>query len=184
MYPFPSADTLLGASRKPGTWMSFVGNCAECGRVCQDGKGLFCANFSVARGYYSPCRKAWCGKYYRTPAGLAFPIRTPKDEEGFEPIVEGDQNHFKHASDGANGVCPFQCDLCHFRNIQDRNPLPITRPRDKVAMDCIRRANLGRNLGVRTKHHDGELVTSEKDGGVRRLPWFFPHCSSRGTFSS
>jgi hypothetical protein len=43
-------------------------------------------------------------------------------------------------SDGANGVCPFQCDLCHFRNIQDRNPQPIAG--DKLAMDCIRRANL------------------------------------------
>jgi hypothetical protein len=86
-------------------------------------EGLFCANFSVARGYYSPCRKAWCRKCYRTPAGLAFPIRTPKDEEeGFEHVAEGDQNRFKHASYGANGVCPFQCNLCHFRNIQNRNP--------------------------------------------------------------
>jgi hypothetical protein len=67
---------------------SFVGNCAECGKVCQDGKGLFCANFSVARGYYSPFRKAWCGKCYRIPAGLAFPIRTPKDEEGFGHVVK------------------------------------------------------------------------------------------------
>jgi hypothetical protein len=71
-----------------------------------------------------------------------FPIRTPKDEAGFEHVVDGDRDRFKYASNGANGVCPFQCDLCHFRNIQGRNPRPLTNQQDRLAMDCIRRANL------------------------------------------
>jgi hypothetical protein len=84
----------------------------------------------------------WCGECYRTPTGLPFPIRTPKDEEGFEHVVSGDEEQFRSATNGANGVCPFQCDLCHFRNIQGRNPRPLEQPKDKLAMDCIRQANL------------------------------------------
>ena len=38
-------------------------------------------------------------------------------------------------------MCPFQCDLCHFRNIQGRDPEPrLTK--DKLLMQCIRRATL------------------------------------------
>jgi hypothetical protein len=38
-------------------------------------------------------------------------------------------------------MCPFQCDLCHFRNIQGRDPAPgLTK--DKLLLQCIRRATL------------------------------------------
>jgi hypothetical protein len=37
-------------------------------------------------------------------------------------------------------LCPFQCDLCHFQNIQRR--LPGSDPRDEFFEVCIRRANL------------------------------------------
>jgi hypothetical protein len=37
-------------------------------------------------------------------------------------------------------MCPFQCDVCHFRNIQGRSPGDDHR--DKLFMMCIRRANL------------------------------------------
>jgi hypothetical protein len=139
---FLYAGTLPGVSKEQGTWLSFVGSYAECGKLCRDGQALFCANFSAARGFFSPCRKVWCGKCYWTPAGLVFPIRTPKDEAGFEHVVDGDQDRFKCASNGTNGVCPFQCDLCHFRNIQGRNPRPLTNRQDGLAMDCIWRTNL------------------------------------------
>jgi hypothetical protein len=88
----PCAGTLPGVSRRPGTWLSFVGSCLECWKLCWDGRGLFCANFSFVRGYYSPCRKVWCRECYRTPIGLAFKIRTPKDEAGFKHVVDGDKN--------------------------------------------------------------------------------------------
>jgi hypothetical protein len=38
-------------------------------------------------------------------------------------------------------MCPFQCDLCHFRNIQRRNPVPGL-PKDKLLLQCIRRASV------------------------------------------
>jgi hypothetical protein len=39
-------------------------------------------------------------------------------------------------------MVPFQCDLCHFRNIQHRNPDPLKFAKDALALACIRRANL------------------------------------------
>lgn len=36
---------------------------------------------------------------------------------------------------------PFQCDLCHFRNVQGRDPI-LTNERDKLFLTCIRRALL------------------------------------------
>ena len=31
-------------------------------------------------------------------------------------------NKYRYARNGDNYLCPFQCDVCHFRNIQLRNP--------------------------------------------------------------
>ena len=39
-------------------------------------------------------------------------------------------------------MVPFQCDVCHFRNIQKRNPDPLKYAKDALALSCIRRANL------------------------------------------
>jgi hypothetical protein len=39
-------------------------------------------------------------------------------------------------------MLPFQCDVCHFRNIQKRNPRPLIYLKDALALTCIRRANL------------------------------------------
>jgi hypothetical protein len=38
-------------------------------------------------------------------------------------------------------MCPFQCDLCQFRNIQGRDPVPGLG-KDKLLLLCIRRASL------------------------------------------
>jgi len=38
-------------------------------------------------------------------------------------------------------MCQFQCDLCHFRNIQRRDPV-VGNVKDSLSLRCIRRANL------------------------------------------
>ncbi len=38
-------------------------------------------------------------------------------------------------------LSPFQCDLCHFRNIQKRDPL-FGHRKDILLLQCIRRASL------------------------------------------
>jgi hypothetical protein len=42
---------------------------------------------------------------------------------------------------GDNLVCPFQCDLCHFRNIKKRDPF-ASGLKDLSLLCGIRRANL------------------------------------------
>ena len=55
-------------------------------------------------------------------------------------LEEDDPDRFKYARDGDHMMCPFQCDTCHFYNIQGRRP--GTKTQDDVLMMCIRRANL------------------------------------------
>ena len=50
-----------------------------------------------------------------------------------------DELRYRVARDGDSLVCPFQCELCHFCNIQHRNPLP-DEPRDDVLLATMRRA--------------------------------------------
>jgi len=57
-------------------------------------------------------------------------------------VIETDVDRFKCARDGDNLMVPFQCDICHFRNIQKRNPNPLKYAKDALALSCIRRANL------------------------------------------
>ena len=57
-------------------------------------------------------------------------------------MVEDDNDHkrFKEGQDGDHLMCPFQCDRCHFINIQGREPGAL--PKDALALTCICRANM------------------------------------------
>jgi hypothetical protein len=68
-------------------------------------------------------------------------VRTATDDEGFDQTLGGDEKRFKVGRNGDNLMCPFQCDLCHFRNIQKRDYC-ATNPKDKLLVQCIRRASL------------------------------------------
>ena len=39
-------------------------------------------------------------------------------------------------------MVPFQCGICHFRNIQKRKPNPLKYAKDALALSCIRQENL------------------------------------------
>jgi hypothetical protein len=52
-----------------------------------------------------------------------------------------DKLRFLTARIGDHLLCPFQCDLCHFRNIQQRDPIDY-KSEDIKLLRCIRRANL------------------------------------------
>ena len=61
------------------------------------------------------------------------------DEDGFvDDPSEGER--FKSARNGDNYLCPFQCDLCQFRNLYLRDPLGSVE--DEKMMCYIRRAVL------------------------------------------
>jgi len=65
----------------------------------------------------------------------------PEDEDGFVTLKSQDKLRFLVARKGDHLTCPFQCDLCHFRNIQKRNPIH-NKVEDMRLLRCIRRANL------------------------------------------
>jgi hypothetical protein len=63
------------------------------------------------------------------------------DEDGFENVVAGDEDRFKHGRNGDNLITPFQCDQCHFINMKKRRP-SIQNQKDRYLMKLVRRANL------------------------------------------
>ena len=56
-------------------------------------------------------------------------------------MVQHDDNRFLSARDGDHLMVMFQCDLCHFRNIQQRDP-NRRNASDAILLSCIRRATL------------------------------------------
>jgi len=65
----------------------------------------------------------------------------PTEEAGYEWRPAEDQHRYLQARDGDNLLVPFQCDLCSFRNLTQRNPLRGV-PADDLLLCCIRRVNL------------------------------------------
>ena len=87
------------------------------------------------------CRQAWCGPCYVATDGGEFPIAIPVDEEGVEIEDYKGKGRYLSARNGDHLITPFQCDLCQFRNLTDRDPQELI-PQDNRLMKCIRRANL------------------------------------------
>lgn len=63
------------------------------------------------------------------------------DEDGLENLAPGDELRFKVARMGDFLITPFQCDLCHFRNITLRDPM-LRNSKDMLLLKDIRQANL------------------------------------------
>lgn len=104
-------------------------------------KGLFCANFAAPRRHWKPCESVWHGRCY-TPHPLdRFPHYVVTDEDGFDWRPPEALSRYKIARDGDHLLTPFQCDLCCFRNLQHRDPLPSLE-KDTLLLCAIRRANL------------------------------------------
>jgi hypothetical protein len=101
---------------------------------------------------WSPCQAAWCGKCYKPGAHDNYPVKELMEEDG-TPVVRSlrDKNRFIIGRNGDHLVCPFQCDLCHFRNIKRRNP-KAGNYQDQTLLTGIRRCNLdalwGREAGT------------------------------------
>ena len=56
-------------------------------------------------------------------------------------VDEKDMGRFQKGRNGDHLMTPFQCDICHFRNIKNRDYI-AGRVDDQKLMICIRRANL------------------------------------------
>lgn len=71
---------------------------------------------------------------------MFFPVRRATDEEGYVVTVAKDQGRFMYGRAGDHLLTTFQCDLCHFRNINLCSP--ISPGPDDFLLKFIRRANL------------------------------------------
>ena len=97
------------------------------------------------------------------------------DDEGNVIEKDKDVNRFMVGRDGDHLITPFQCETCHFRNIQERDPLAGNH-KDNYLMEHIRRVSLdafwGResstvksNLGLVRR----AVLTEDKMGCVNRI---------------
>jgi hypothetical protein len=78
------------------------------------------------------------------PEDNLFPIKVTAetDEEGIVIVDKRDRGRFLKARAGDHLMHAFQCDLCHFRNMQGRDPVEDEKVEDLKLMVCIRRCNL------------------------------------------
>ena len=63
------------------------------------------------------------------------------DEAGIGIEKEEDKNRFMVGRDGDHLMNPFQCELCHFRNIQGRNP-NLKSEANRALQEHFRRVSL------------------------------------------
>jgi len=84
----------------------------------------------------------WCGRCYEAGPDDPFPVRLPRDEAGNPMKVrKSDTDRYLYARRGDSFMTSFQCDLCHFRNLQGRDPVPQSG-KDSKLLAFIRRATL------------------------------------------
>ena len=171
LFVFPCPDVNPGTTKAPRGPQEYCAPCLNCGRLISNGDGVFCANFWARREIWPPCNGSWCGRCYEASEEDGFPIHLPQDAMG-EYIVRGkDRDHFMCVRGGDHWVTRFQCDLCHFRNLQGRNPRDNSGI-DSLLLRCIRRANLdalwSRETGtVRGLH--GEILRMSRKAKILGL---------------
>ena len=90
------------------------------------------------------------------------------DDELGIPCEEG-QMEYRTARNGDHFICPFQCDLCHFRNIKKRDPRAHSKF-DYSLMVAIRRGSLdafwGRRSGTVSNTRRGVQTILDISQGV------------------
>jgi hypothetical protein len=106
------------------------------------GHGICCANFSSPRGSWNQCRGAWCADHCAPTTWDKHPLKESLEENGMVVIhCLRDKNNFLRARNGDCLMVPFQCCLCHFRNMKDRDPFSSDHF-DCNLLTAICRANL------------------------------------------
>jgi len=134
LFAFHFPEKILGHIRALKGPSEFMGNCMVCGYLILEGRGLFCANFWVKQGFFPRCDGIWCGKCYEAKQeGEAFPVWLPRDEEGnIMEIRKTDVGCFMYGHPGDHWMTTFQCNLCHFRNVQGRDPCDTAADKNAI----------------------------------------------------
>jgi len=83
---------------------------------------------------------AWHGSCYKKRVTDRYPrAKLSENDLGIEDPDDGKM--FNEARNCDNYICTFQCELCHFRNTQHRNPIGGSTLDQKLLV-ALRRANL------------------------------------------
>ena len=116
--------------KAPRSCSHYTGDCLVCTRTITWTKGIFCMNFCHSLGKFNPCRGAWCGNCYSSSNKIEFFHQTDPRWDSNDPSIlrkwkqkEKKKADFDFARDGDHLLTPFQCDLCVFRRINNRDPL-------------------------------------------------------------
>lgn len=137
-------ERLLGELCAPTFGDESLRRCKGCRKPVSHSSGIVCANFGWARGAFPPCKAAWHGRCYGPLAGDHFPSglrkRDESDDEGEEPAAPPVEEE-RRARPGDHLMCPFQCDLCQFRNVQGGDPAEGSVGHE-LLLTAIRRAIL------------------------------------------
>ena len=71
---------------------------------------------------FPPCRSVWCPECFVPVGNKRFLIQVGYDDDGKKLTRQGDEKRFREGRAGDHLMAPFQCPLCHFRNIMKRDP--------------------------------------------------------------
>ena len=148
-------------------FMTWRAPCLECGTALKHGVGIFCANFLRRRGGFHPCMAAWCGACYKAYPSDPFPVqRGLNGELDEDEDLETEEKLATRFAQGRNGDylmgIPFECDLCHFRNVAERDPVS-GNAKDDFTLVCIRRACLDACWSRETSTVTGNLGRLQRD---------------------
>jgi hypothetical protein len=91
--------------------------------------------------HWRPCHSVWHGRCYTVHPDDHFYYHVVTDDDGFDWRPKESELRYRVGRDGDNLLTTFQCDLCWFRNLQHRDPLPEV-PQDNLLLCVIRRALL------------------------------------------
>jgi hypothetical protein len=81
-------------------------------------KGNLLCIFWTKHRNWMPCQKAWRVSFYKVLKGSRLPIQLPKDGN----VLVNEEKKKDFGSKGCGSCfCPFQCELCHFRNLRGRS---------------------------------------------------------------
>lgn len=107
----------------------------------------------IERSNFPPCRNAWCGDCFEESNLDRYPRMQgveatlalgddSDDEEGDLMMDDQDLERYRRGRNGDHimGV-PFSCELCHFRNVNLRDPL-LDSSKDVYTLTAMRRANI------------------------------------------
>ena len=107
----------------------------------------------------------WCRKCYQAHPEDPFPVQVRLDDEEKEDLETEEQldQRYQTGRDGDHlmGI-PFECDLCHFRNVMERDPVD-GNVQDDFTLLAIRRGCLDAMWSRETSTVSGNFRRLQRD---------------------